>query len=221
MICASASPSSGRQDAKALFVVEKDYLSAVSGKEKTPFDEEAVLFEGIAAPCDAVKETFYIPQVCGNDGTDGEITASGPGARILILDEEGEKSSKNENIEKGRIFKAAVVKKNSYMEAHVIFTGLPLISISYEDGEIKGKEEHEGVISVLDPQRDRALQMKCSFHVRGNTSVLFDKKSYRIELHDSAGRNIKENLLGLRRDDDWNLNSLSTDCKLSRAGCRV
>ena len=216
MICASASPSSGRQDAKALFVVEKDYLSAVSGKEKTPFDEEAVLFDGIAAPCDAVKETFYIPQVCGNEGTDGEITASGPVARILILDEEGEKSSKNENIERGRIFKAAVVKKNSYMEAHIIFTGLPLISISYEDGEIKGKEEHEGVISVLDPQRDRTLKIKCSFHVRGNTSVLFDKKSYRIELHDSAGRNIKENLLGLRRDDDWILNSLSTDCTLSR-----
>lgn len=217
MICASALPSSGRQNAKALFVMEEDYRREISGKEKIPFDSEAVLFEGIAAPCDAENETFYIPQVYGSEEPDGMITASDPDARICILDEKGENGGgKKENIEKGRSFKAAVIKKNTYMEASVVFTGLPAVSICYEDGEIKGKEKHEGVICVFDPLRNRTSRMDCSFHVRGNTSVLFDKKSYRIELHDRTGKNLKESLLGLRRDDDWVLNSLSTDCTLSR-----
>ena len=217
MYCAWALPSSGREGAKALFVMESEYKRETEGRKKIPFDENAVLFEGIAAPCDKASETFYIPQKAGTDGLDGQITPSDEKARLLILDEEEEFSShKRESIESGRGFRAAVLYENSYMEASVIFTGLPMITISYEDGEIEGKEEHQGVIRVLDPERGKALQMLCSFHVRGNTSVLFDKKSYRIELHDHLGRNEKESLLGLRRDDDWILNSLSTDCTLSR-----
>ena len=69
---------------------------------------------------------------------------------------------------------------------------------------------------VLDPYRNEYRDFECSFHVRGNTSVLFDKKSYRVELHDKNGNSLKESLLGLRKDDDWVLNSLGTDKTLAR-----
>ena len=60
------------------------------------------------------------------------------------------------------------------------------------------------------------MSFPCSFHVRGATSIIFEKKSYRIELHDAVGNNEDASLLGLREDDDWILNAVGTDKSLAR-----
>ena len=139
------------------------------------------------------------------------------GGRVLLLSGAGEEApDKADCLSSGRGFKIAVVLKDSYMESTAVFTGLPAVCIDYEDGEIRGKEVHTGRIRVFDPVRRSCRSFDCSFHMRGSTSVMFDKKSYRVELNDRTGKKLKESLLGLRSDDDWVLNSLGTDKSLAR-----
>ena len=217
MICASTLPSMERAAVGAHFLTEESFEEKTSGKEQIVFDPGSIRIEGMAAPCDTEAETFYIPLKRGAERWDYLLRASESGAQIYILDDAGAaEGNMRKCVADGHAFKAAVVSGGTCMEAHVVFTALPAAVILYDDGEIEGEEEHNGELSVFDPERSAFLQTPCSFHMRGNTSVLFDKKSYRVELHDEAGNNRKENLLGLRKDDDWILNSLSTDCTLSR-----
>ena len=61
------------------------------------------------------------------------------------------------------------------------------------------------------PESAGTVSDRCSFHVRGNTSTFYEKKSYRISLQDRNGDRKKENLLGIRDDDDWILLPMLTD----------
>ena len=45
---------------------------------------------------------------------------------------------------------------------------------------------------------------------------MFDKKSYRVELTETDSGSDKMSFLGLRKDDDWILNSICTDKSLAR-----
>ena len=88
--------------------------------------------------------------------------------------------------------------------------------MSNSEGVIEGEEEYTGTIVVFDPYRGQYQNSSCTFHVRGATSLLFDKKSYRVELKQTEGSSDKKSFLGLRSDDDWILNSLCTDRSLER-----
>ena len=202
---------------KAYFVSEKEFEAALGGKKTEAFDPSVLQFEGCAVPYDSSLDTFYIPQSCGTGEWEGKLTVTQSGGRILITcDDLSDPADKAAYMETGSRCRLAVVFPDSCMESGVVFTGLPAVCLSYEDGDIRGKEEHAGLITVLDPYRDEYQSFECAFHVRGNTSVLFGKKSYRAELRDRTGNERKESILGLRRDDDWVLNSLSTDKTLAR-----
>ena len=217
LFCASTLPSRRRAAVGAHFLAEESYKKEIFGKKKIPFDASAVQIEGMAVPCNEETGTFYIPLKSGEEKCSSLLQASERGAAICILDDAGAADGNMRKcVAEGHSFQAAVVSGRTFMEAHLVFTYLPAVVLTYDDGEIKGEEEHTGGIRVYDPERESFLRTPCSFHMRGNTSVIFDKKSYRLELHDSAGNNCKESLLGMRRDDDWILNSLSTDCTLSR-----
>ena len=214
---ALTAPPSKEESVGAYFSDAEDFEALTYGKEKCPFDPHAILFNGNAVPCDATEKTFFIPQDPGEEEWTGLLSSGSKGSRIRILDDLGAAAGgKADCIGKGHRFRTAVIGSDAYMEAYIVFTGLPVIHITYDDGPVEGKEEHAGTMRVTDPYRHNFVQTDCTFHVRGNTSVLFDKKSYRIELHDSIGRSQKESILGLRTDDDWILNSLSTDVTLSR-----
>ena len=214
---ALSDPFASKGAVKASFVSSSDLEESIKGKERTVFDPSVLRFEGFEVPFDEEKGTLYIPQSCDAPDWQGMLSLTGRRGKICIVSD----SRDGEDLKRGAVenaspFRLAVVFPDSYMECSAVFTGLPAVCISYEDGGIRGKEEHAGRILVLDPYRNEYRDFECSFHVRGNTSVLFDKKSYRVELHDKNGNSLKESLLGLRKDDDWVLNSLGTDKTLAR-----
>jgi len=210
-------PSDQEGTFKALFVSAEEYEGSIKGKEKIPFDGTVLRFEGSMVPFDKETDTVYVPQSLDEEDWTGNLKTAGDGGKICIKSEAFiHPEDRQKAIEEGTDHRIAVVYKDSFMEGRIVFSGLPEISIEYEDGEILGKEDHEGAITVLDPYRKKYMSFPCSFHVRGATSILFDKKSYRIELHDEAGNNEDAGLLGLRRDDDWILNAIGTDKSLAR-----
>ena len=87
---------------------------------------------------------------------------------------------------------------------------LPLITIT-TDGPIVNSPAVHGVISVADADGN-VITMHAGLKIRGTSSQQYDKKSYRVELWaDATGTVMADTtFLGLRSDDDWNLDAMWT-----------
>ena len=85
---------------------------------------------------------------------------------------------------------------------------MPLITIT-TDGPIVNSPAVHGLISVADADGN-VIEMHAGFKIRGTSSQQYDKKSYRVELWaDERGALMADTtFLGLRSDDDWNLEAM-------------
>ena len=85
---------------------------------------------------------------------------------------------------------------------------MPLITIT-TDGPIINTPAVHGTISVADAN-GHVITMHAGFKIRGTSSQQYDKKSYRVELwEDATGTTMMDTtFLGLRSDDDWNLEAM-------------
>ena len=94
-------------------------------------------------------------------------------------------------------------------ETYKLFrTAMPIITIA-TDGPIVNSPAVHGTISVADTDGN-VIEMHAGFKIRGTSSQQYDKKSYRVELWaDATGSTMMDTtFLGLRSDDDWNLEAL-------------
>ena len=85
---------------------------------------------------------------------------------------------------------------------------MPLITI-HTDGPIVNSPAVHGTISVADANGN-VIDMHAGFKIRGTSSQQYDKKSYRVELwaDETGAKMIDTTFLGLRSDDDWNLEAM-------------
>ena len=85
---------------------------------------------------------------------------------------------------------------------------MPLITIT-TDGPIVNSPAVHGIINVADADGN-VVTMHAGFKIRGTSSQQYDKKSYRVELWaDETGVEMADTtFLGLRSDDDWNLEAM-------------
>ena len=85
---------------------------------------------------------------------------------------------------------------------------MPTVTI-VTDGPIVNTPAVHGLISVTDTT-GLTIEMHAGFKVRGTSSQLYDKKSYRVELWaDETGTEMADTtFLGMRSDDDWNLEAM-------------
>lgn len=94
-------------------------------------------------------------------------------------------------------------------ETYKLFrSAMPIITIT-TDGPIVNTPAVHGTISVADANGN-VIEMHAGFKIRGTSSQQYDKKSYRVELWaDATGATMMDTtFLGLRSDDDWNLEAL-------------
>ena len=94
-------------------------------------------------------------------------------------------------------------------ETYKLFrTTMPIITIA-TDGPIVNSPAVHGTISVADADGN-VIEMHAGFKIRGTSSQQYDKKSYRVELWaDASGTTMMDTtFLGLRSDDDWNLEAM-------------
>ncbi|HAB93849.1 MAG TPA: hypothetical protein DCF49_03640 [Lachnospiraceae bacterium] len=207
-------PSEQGETFRACFLSRSEYEKMLSGKERRDFEPSDLLFEGQGIPYDSGNNTVYLPQSIEDPDWGGSLSTDVPGGQICIWNDSAD--DKRALIEEGRTCRLAVVSDNEYRECDLVFTGLPVVCMSNREGVIEGEEEYRGTFLVFDPYREQYQGSDCTFHVRGATSLLFDKKSYRVELQQTRGSSDKKSFLGMRSDDDWILNSLCTDQSLSR-----
>ena len=94
---------------------------------------------------------------------------------------------------------AGVVKAQSPMPTVTIVTDGPIVNTPAVHGTIT-VDDHNGTV----------IQMHAGFKIRGTSSQQYEKKSYRVELwaDETGAEMIDTTFLGLRSDDDWNLEAM-------------
>jgi hypothetical protein len=85
---------------------------------------------------------------------------------------------------------------------------MPTVTI-VTDGPIVNTPAVHGTITV-DDHNGTVIEMHAGFKIRGTSSQQYDKKSYRVELwaDETGAEMIDTTFLGLRSDDDWNLEAM-------------
>lgn len=189
---------------------QADIESIIAGKrEATDIYHFPLKYEGQLLPYDWPTSTLYIPQNLNKKNYLGTII---PENGTLYLSENvyfpdnntiiniHDLPSKKECILRNARFEMYLVDEDYYVKYNVIFTGMPVISLTYTayDDET---EQWAGTMELIDPYHSESsfVSELCFFHLRGDSTAICDKKSYAVNLLE------KKSLLGLREDDDWAL----------------
>ena len=182
----------------------------------------ALYFAGEELPCDEESRTWYLP--VDMDDSEWETgTFHGAGSTEVYLLEDPLVDDKQEAIRTGKAYRLLAIKGGSYEIAQVVFSGLPMISLSTDSGEEIRYEEIYGRMRfyAADTKESWVTESVMSAHIRGGSSRLNPKKSYKMTLYkqnqigSGALRKNKQSFLGMRTDDEWLLYAMySEDSKV-------
>lgn len=225
-------------DAKDTGVHVADTKKIEQIKAKSELSDMAFLlcYEGEELPYDAASHTFYLPLdmeesdweegklsgyfVDSNVGSNIEKNSSNNNSKIikskLLFTQDYTTTDKQLAIANGQPFSFLALGKNGYGEYNLVFTGLPMIT--FHGTEYTADDGSQlFAISVYDTDHKGDWVTTCytKSRLRGNTSLVYEKKSLRLYLKeimdDGTFEKCNKNLLGLRDDDDWILNALYAD----------
>ena len=213
----------------AAYTIGRD-ANSFMGIQRTPAAENtdpvkygSLLVNGVRAPYDAGSGTWYVPQSPDAEEWVGELSWS-DGSELFIVDDPM-LNDKSAALTEGCTFTLDVREQGL---TSVVFTGMPAVSLHTNSvtpvqGD-KFSELFKGRFSFFDPTGQSGstesgpdlsqyyiVGSDATWHARGATSMTFPKTSWRLELKDENGENLKIPLLDLRDDDDWILMSMYND----------
>lgn len=118
------------------------------------------------------------------------------------------------NIDTYHTYSMALLRNGEKIaSANIEFTNLPIVEVSV-DGLNKSTYQ-EGTLRLLTPsETDLPVHeevFRSTFRYRGNSSLMYTKKSFNIKLLNSDGGELDTTLLGIRRKDKWILEAMAPD----------
>ena len=169
-----------------------------------------ITYEEAPVAYDDGTNTIYIPQNLYEENWEGRLkTKEGK----LFFEENEWLDDKKKAISEGNKFKLYLVKDDVCHAYNLVFTGMPIMCLNSEEmyQNEEGTEVFVGEVQVYDHYSEGTkLQIAdCEYHIRGNTSIGYEKVGYKLELTEEDLP-----LLGLREDEDWILNALYDDAGL-------
>ncbi len=104
-----------------------------------------------------------------------------------------------------------VLNTSTDRDYQLFFTQLPLVSIT-TDNEIQDESRVLAHFTLL-VDGEKSVSQKIGIEYRGGWTQTLDKKSFRIEFwkDDNGDKTKNVELLGMRKDDDWNLQALTNE----------
>lgn len=176
----------------------------------------ALLCNEVRVPFDDSSNTFYVPVNMESSQWEALEFTSGQPEYNIVFGEDITENNKKNVIADGKRFELIVYDNKNWTSYGVVFTGLPMIDLATKEG-IYAAEELTGkaVFYDTDFAVHGAKESEFDGHIRGNTSRMFPKKGYKLNLIsvDSQGqrKQNKMSLFGLRKDDDWILYAMYND----------
>lgn len=184
--------------------------------EKAELDFTALLCNETRVPFDDESNTFYVPLDMETDQWEKLEFISGQQEYGILFSEDITTYDKQTVIADGKKFPFTVYDSNSWATYYVVFTGLPIIDLATNEG-LYATEEITGTAVFYDT--DFSLhgtqQSEYNGHIRGNTSRMYPKKGYKLNLTYTNEYGEEEgnklSLFDMRKDDDWILYAIYND----------
>lgn len=176
----------------------------------------ALLCNEIRVPFDDQTNTFLVPLNMEESKWEKMEFVSGQPEYQILFKEDITDADKQELIASGEKTELIVYDGQNWAEYYVAFTGLPVIDLATNEG-FYAAEEITGTAVFYDTDftLHGTQQSGYNGHIRGNTSRMFPKKGYKINLTTTNGEGVTElnklSLFGMRKDDDWILHALYND----------
>lgn len=173
--------------------------------ETTELDISQIMFEGEPVAFDWENQCIYISQSAENKEEfykmQGKLDVVNPNYKLFFQD----------NL-------LIIQSGDFYQKVNVVITTLPIMHLDVEGSYIdaEGTNIVQGKITLWNSLGEDSLnyQTKTSsaeWHMRGNSTRIYPKLSWKLSLKEIDGQNRNEDLLGLGSDDDWILNPMSMD----------
>lgn len=174
----------------------------------------ALLCNETRVPFDDPGNTFYVPLDMEEEQWEKmEFVSGQPEYKILFADDISDWDKKTA-IAEGEKFPMIVYDDTSWAVYYVVFTGLPIIDLATNEGFLTENITGTAVFYDTDFSLRGVQQSDYNGHIRGNTSRMFPKKGYKINLTKENGEETEKNKLSLfqmRKDDDWILYAIYND----------
>ena len=192
----------------------EEIMESLSKVEELEFT--ALLCNEIRVPFDDRTNTFLVPLNMEESRWEKIEFVSGQPEYQILFKEDITDADKQELIASGKKTELIVFDGLHWAEYYVAFTGLPVIDLATNEG-FYAAEEITGTAVFYDTDftLHGTQQSEYNGHIRGNTSRMFPKKGYKINLTATNGEGVTElnklALFGMRKDDDWILHALYND----------
>ncbi len=187
-------------------------------QKKEELDFTALLCNEIRVPFDDTTNTFFVPLNMEEENWEKMEFVSGQTEYSVLFTEDVTSYQKTEVIAEGKQFDLIVYDQNSWSNYNVVFSGLPIIDLTTDEHEgFYATEEITGIATFynVDFAIHGTVQSDYNGHIRGNTSRMFPKKGYKINLTrvDEYGETVqnKISVFDMRKDEDWILYAMYND----------
>lgn len=172
-------------------------------------------FNGEALPYDKESSTFYLPLSMKNEAWEyGELTSNVNEVSILFPSDFKE-ISKFDAIANNKSFTFIAFTNQEHRYYNIVFTGLPIMNITINDGNLFESATIDMSLYSAETKSEWVQHSMANIRVRGNTSSIYPKKGYKLELtkYNNSGSVVKNklSLLNMRKDNDWILYAMYND----------
>ncbi|GKI14373.1 hypothetical protein CE91St44_08580 [Oscillospiraceae bacterium] len=192
--------------------------------------EDCILhWNGAVLPYDSAQGAYCVPQPAGGE-TRGNLSSSWGD---IYLPAEHWGGDMTAAMREGTLLPVYVSDGSRWCELFAYVSGMPALVVRTQESVPYRLDPNivSGTMAKLElaynysdytlfwPEgnaRGQLTKGSLEWHWRGNTSLLANKKTYRLNLLDLKKKPKREDLLGLGDDADWILMNFATDCTRAR-----
>lgn len=210
-------------------LVSGEELAAITALPETSAEGCVLHWNRTVLPLDAERNVYCLPQPLDGSAT-GSLSASWGS---VYLPAEQWAGGWQDAMADGRLLDVYVSDGKRWCRLQAYVSGVPALVIHTERSEPYKLDPQyvSGTMASLDlaynygsytlfwPEgnaRSQVVKGNIEYHWRGNTNLLANKKSYRLNLLDAKGQPDEKDLLGLGGDSDWFLVNFATDTTRAR-----
>lgn len=221
-----------RQDAVTLLgarLADAAQLASITALPQASAEGCVLHWNGEVLPYDAERGVYCLPQPLDGSAAGSLSTTWGR----VYLPEEQWAQGRQDAMAEGRTLEAYVSDGRRWCRLEVYLSGVPALVVhtgssvpykldpQYVSGTMASLDlaYNYGEYTLFWPEgnsRSQAVTGNIEYHWRGNTNLLANKKSYRLNLLDEKGQPDAKDLLGLGEDADWFLLNFATDTTRAR-----
>lgn len=189
--------------------------------EITSLDISQISFDGEDVAIDLPNNSIYISQspekLTHFYSLQGSLVSNNPEYSLYFLDTPA-MNDISESVRNGDPLTLIIKCGASFQRVDVVITTLPVLYLdltgTYEDEQ--GRNIMMGEMTLWNSKDPSSASYKTTtssveWHMRGNSTKIYPKLSWKVNLKKNSGENNSLDLCGLGSDDDWILNPMSMD----------